>query len=73
MNRNKVIVNVIWKFAERCGTQGINFVVSVILARILSPEEYGTVALVTVFIALLEVFINGGFGHSLIQKKIRIL
>lgn len=58
-----------WRFAERCGIQGINFVVSIILARVLTPDEYGTVALVTVFIAILQVFVNSGFPNALIQKK----
>ncbi len=59
----------IWRFAERCGSQGINFVVAIILARVLSPDEYGTVALVTVFITILQVFVNAGFPNALIQRK----
>lgn len=59
----------LWRFAERCGTQGINFVVSIVLARILSPDEYGTVALVVVFVAIFEALVSGGFPNALIQKK----
>lgn len=69
MNENSMIKNMIWRFAERCGVRGINFVVSIILARILSPDEYGTIALVTVFVSILEVFVDGGFPNALIQKK----
>ncbi len=69
MNKNNVIINMIWRFAERCGSQGINFVVAIILARVLSPDEYGTVALVTVFITILQVFVNAGFPNALIQRK----
>lgn len=69
MNSNNVVKNVGWKFAERCGNTGINFIVSIILARMLSPEEYGTIALVTVFITILQVFTQSGFGNALIQKK----
>lgn len=69
LNKNNVIKNMIWKFAERCGSQGIAFVVSIILARMLSPDEYGTIALVTVFITILNVFVNSGFPNALIQKK----
>lgn len=58
-----------WKFAERCGSQGITFMVSIILARVLSPDEYGTIALVTVFITILNVFVSSGFPNALIQKK----
>lgn len=65
----KVTSNVIWKFMEKFGAQLVTFVVSIILARLLDPEAYGTIAIITVFIALLQVFIDGGFGTALIQKK----
>lgn len=58
-----------WRFLERCCAQGVTFVVSIILARLLGPEAYGTVSLVTVFTTLLQVFIDSGLGTSLIQKK----
>lgn len=48
--------------------QGVSFIVSVILARILDPTVYGTVALITVFTAILQVFIDSGLGNALIQK-----
>ena len=54
---------------ERCGAQIVSFVVSIILARLLSPEHYGTIALVMVFITILQVFVDSGFGNALIQKK----
>lgn len=70
MKKNKsVIDNFIWRFSERCGAQLVSFVVSLILARILSPEDYGTIALVTVFTAILQVFVDSGLGTALIQKK----
>lgn len=67
--RDSVVGNLIWKFAERVLSQGVSFVVSVILARLLMPEDYGTIALVTVFINLAAVFVNSGFSTALIQKK----
>lgn len=54
---------------ERGGTQGIQFFVSIILARLLSPEEYGIIAIVMVFILLANVFVESGFNTALIQKK----
>lgn len=69
MNRNNVIGNFMWRFLERCGAQGVTFVVSIVLARLLDPGVYGTVALVTVFTAILQVFVDSGFGNALIQKK----
>ncbi len=59
----------IWRFAERCGAQGIAFIVSIVLARLLTPAEYGTVALLTIFIAIFQVFVDSGMGTALIQKK----
>lgn len=58
-----------YKFAERVGAQGINFLISILLARILMPDEYGVVALVTVFISICDVFVTYGFGNSLIVNK----
>lgn len=68
-SKGKVISSLFWKFAERIGAQGVNLIVSIILARILAPEEYGLVALVTIFITISNVFIENGFGTALIQKK----
>ena len=69
MNNKKIISNFIWRFLERCGAQGVTLVVSIILARILDPSEYGTIALITVFITILRVFVDSGMGNALIQKK----
>ena len=68
-SKNKVFSNLIWRFAERCGAQLVAFVVSVILARILDPDAYGTIALITVFTTILQVFVDSGLGNALIQKK----
>lgn len=67
--KEQVVSNLIWRFMERCGAQLVSFVVSIVLARLLMPEEYGRVALITVFISVLNVFVDSGFGNALIQKK----
>lgn len=67
--KGKVISGLFWKFGERIVAQGISFVISTILARILMPESYGTVSLVLVFINLANVFITEGMGEALIRKK----
>ena len=67
--KQNVMSNLIWRFAERCGAQLVGFIVSIVLARILMPEEYGTVALITVFTTLFQVFVDSGLGNALIQKK----
>ncbi|RGC21161.1 lipopolysaccharide biosynthesis protein [Faecalibacterium prausnitzii] len=69
MNNTNVLKSFFWRFAERCGAQFVSFVVSIILARILAPEDYGTIALITVFTAFLQVFVDSGLGTALIQKK----
>lgn len=69
MQNKKILVNFIWRFAERCGAQLVTFIVSIVLARILAPEDYGTIALITVFTTILQVFVDSGLGTALIQKK----
>lgn len=63
------ILNFLWKFLERIGSQLVSFVVSIILARLLLPEDYGVIAVVTIFITIADVFVNVGLGAALIQKK----
>lgn len=67
--KSKTISGLFWRFMERCGAQGVNFIVTIILARLLAPELYGTIALVTVFTAILQIFVDSGMGNALIQKK----
>lgn len=69
MSNRNVVSNFMWRFAERCGAQLVTFVVSIVLARLLIPEDYGTVALVTVFTTIMQVFVDSGLGTALIQKK----
>lgn len=67
--KNKIISGVFWKFMERMLAQMVSMVVAIVLARLLSPSDYGTIALVTIFITIADVFISNGFGSALIQKK----
>ena len=69
VKKEKVIENFIWRLLERFGAQGVTLIVSIVLARILDPEVYGLIALVTVITTLLNVFIDSGLGTALIQKK----
>ena len=64
-----VVKALIWKFAERCGAQISSFVVSMVLARILMPEEYGILSVLLIFITLSQVVVQSGLGTALIQKK----
>lgn len=69
MNSSKVVKSLFWKFTERMSSQLVTFVVSIVLARLLTPDDYGTIALITVFITLSNVLITSGFSSALIQKK----
>lgn len=65
----KVANGFIWRLLERFGAQGVTFVVGLILARILKVDDYGTVALVSIFTSILSVFVTSGLNDALIQKK----
>ena len=69
INKFNVISNLFWKLLERGGTQGVQFLVQIVLARLLLPEDYGIIALVSVFIVIANVFVQSGFNSALIQKK----
>lgn len=65
----KITKGLFWKVLERFGVQGVQFVLQIIMARILSPDHYGTLALMIIFTSLANVFIQNGFSSSLIQNK----
>ncbi len=67
--KNTLFSNLIWKFGERFLAQIVSFVVSIVLARMLMPEDYGVISLILVFITFADVFVTSGFSTSLIQKK----
>ena len=69
MEKTKIISGLFWKFAERIGAQGTNLIVSIVLARLIAPEEYGVISLISIFITISNVFIESGLGSALIQKK----
>lgn len=66
---NNIIKNFFWKFAERISAQLISTVVSIVLARMLEPTDYGLISIVMIFITLANVFVSDGLGSALIQKK----
>jgi len=68
-DKRKVITSLFWKLMERGGVQGINFLVQIILGRLLLPEDFGAIAIVTVFITLSNVFVQSGLNTALIQKR----
>lgn len=67
--RSKAFSNFFWRFSERILAQLISFIVSLVLARLLSPDDYGTVAIILVFTNIMQVFVDSGLANALIQKK----
>ena len=69
MNKEVIYKNFLWKFAERIMAQAVTTIVSIVLARILAPKDYGAISLIMIFIAMANVVMTSGFGNALIQKK----
>lgn len=67
--KEKTIASLLWKFSERLASHLVTFIVTIILARLLLPNDYGIVALAMVFVNIANVFISSGLNTSLIQKK----
>jgi len=67
--KQKTVSGLLWSFIDTFAGQGLTFIVGIILARILSPREFGLIGMITVFIAVSESFINSGFSSALIRKK----
>ena len=65
----KTLHGLFWSFFERIGQQGIQFIISIILARLLMPEQFGLIAMLTIFMAVAQSIIDSGFGSALIQKQ----
>ena len=64
-----VISSMLWKLLERISSQVVTFVISIVLARILMPDDYGIIAIVLVFINIANVIVDGGLSTALVQKK----
>ena len=62
---------VFWSLIERFGTQGVQFLVMLVMARLLSPNDYGVVGMLVVFVSIAQAFVDGGFSQALIRKKDR--
>lgn len=66
--RTRVVSSLAWKLFERAGTQGLQFFVQLVLARLLVPEDYGVIALLAIFISSANVFVQSGLSTALIQR-----
>lgn len=68
-SKRKITEGLFWSFSERFTAQIVSTVVSIVLARILTPEHYGIISIVAVFITICNVFVTSGFGSAIVQKK----
>ncbi|WP_305277142.1 oligosaccharide flippase family protein, partial [uncultured Muribaculum sp.] len=59
---------IIWSSIERFSVQGVSFIVMIIMARILTPKDYGLVGMLTIFIAIAQSLVDSGFSQALIRK-----
>lgn len=66
--KDKTVKGVIWSAVDRFSAQGIQFVFSILIARLLVPEDYGVIAMLGIFMAVSQTFIDSGFGTALIRK-----
>lgn len=69
IQREKIVKSFGWKLLERCSSQAISLLVTIILARVILPHDFGVIALIIVFIDIANVIIDGGLNTALIQKK----
>lgn len=67
--KQKTISGMIWSGIQRFGTMGIGFISNIVLARLLTPDDYGCIGMLAIFITVSNTFVDGGFGSALIQKK----
>ncbi|WP_124041644.1 lipopolysaccharide biosynthesis protein [Clostridium perfringens] len=67
--KSQVINSLVWKLLERSGVQGVQFILQIILARLLTPTDYGIIAIIAIFITIANVFVQSGFNTALIQNK----
>lgn len=69
--KQKTFTGVLWSAIERFSVQGIQFILSFVIARQLLPSDYGLVAMLTIFMAIAQIFVDSGFSNALIQKQNR--
>lgn len=69
ITKNTIIKSLLWKFSERIGVQALQFIIQIILARLLLPKDFGLIVLVIIFITIANVLVQNSFNTALIQNK----
>src|SRR5512146_964538 len=67
--KHKTLSALSWSFIESLGMRGVQFVVGIVLARLLFPEQFGLIGMLTIFMEVMRAFLDSGFGAALIQKQ----
>ena len=67
--KHKSISGFFWQLAQKFSTQGVSFIISIVLARLLMPEDFGLIAMTTIFLRIAGIFVESGLGTSLVQSK----
>lgn len=67
--KHETVSGIIWSFMDSFASQGITFIIGIVLARLLSPAEFGLIGIITIFIAISSSFINSGFAAALVRKQ----
>ena len=70
--KQKVVKGLLWKLLKNGGAQGVQFVIAIILARLLTPAQYGVVGIITIFITIANVVVQSGFSTALVLSLIHI-
>lgn len=68
--KQKTLKGIGWSFADDAANQGIRFIVGLVLARLLTPHDFGIVGIALIFVSIFEDISDGGFSNALIRKKI---
>ena len=71
--KSKTLHALFWSFLERFGQLGIQLIISIILTRLLLPEQFGLIAMLAIFMAIAQSFISSGFGQTFITYKSTVL
>lgn len=67
--KDRAITSFVWNFLEKAGSQGIALIIQIVLARLLSPNDFGIMAIMVVFVNIGNVFVQSGLNTAIIQKK----
>ena len=69
--KSKTVSGVLWSAIERFSLQGVQFIINILMARLLLPSDYGMIGMLAVFLQISQTFIDSGFSDALVQKKDR--